>query len=473
MVFSSEIFLFLFLPLFLAVYYALPFRYRSYVIVTFSYGFYGWWRLDFLLLLIGMTLWVYCFGNLIAGARDERWARRFCMIGIAGCLTVLGIFKYLNFFIDSLAELVGTTPSDMGFTLRVILPIGISFFVFHAISYLVDILRKEVPPADRLADFAAFIALFPHLVAGPVLRYKDLSAQLRSRTHSVEKFAEGTRWFVFGLAKKVLIADSVAPIVTTIYSQPHPTFAEAWTGAIAYTVQLYFDFSGYSEMAIGLGLMVGIRFIDNFNFPYLSRSITEFWRRWHISLSVWLRDYLYIPLGGNRKGRGRTYVNLLFTMLLGGLWHGANWTFIVWGAWHGSLLALERRLGIGNATSTRAWFIGLPLTMLAVVAGWVLFRSPDFGTALDFYAGMLGQSGFAIRPEVDWQLSRESIAILVLAIVIIYTEPSLRRAVSERQLATSPGTASQMIAAVTGAVAILSVLRISDQSYSPFLYFQF
>jgi alginate O-acetyltransferase complex protein AlgI len=355
----------------------------------------------------------------------------------------------------------------------VILPIGISFFVFHAISYLVDILRKEVPPAGRFIDFAAFIALFPHLVAGPVLRYKDLSAQLKSRTHSFELFTEGMRWFVFGLAKKVLIADSVATLVAALHNQPDPTFAEAWLAAIAYSVQLYFDFSGYSEMAIGLGLMIGIRFINNFNFPYLASSITEFWRRWHISLSVWLRDYLYIPLGGSRQGARRTYINLFLTMLLGGLWHGANWTFIVWGGWHGALLAIERKIGVRDSVTFRSKLIRLPLTTLLVVLGWVLFNSPDFSTALDFYAGMAGLQGFPIRPEVDWQLSREAMSMLVVAIAIIYCEPRLRMLATRWQVTPAAGTGRQAVALLTACIAVVSVLRISDQSYSPFLYFQF
>jgi alginate O-acetyltransferase complex protein AlgI len=352
MVFSSQFFIFTFLPAFLIVYYTLPFRLRSALIVLASWLFYGWWRVDFLFLLIGLTLWTYFCGKYtykMSVAGNEKMARRIATLGIVGCLTVLGFFKYLGFFVDSFAEMLGKTPEELGYTLRIILPIGISFFVFHAISYLVDMLRREVPPADNIVDFAAFISLFPHLVAGPVLRYKDLSGQLKARTHTPELFIEGMRWFIIGLAKKVLIADSVAPIADMMFKLHEPTFVEAWTGAIAYSTQLYFDFSGYSEMAVGLGLMIGIRFIQNFNFPYISTSITEFWRRWHISLSVWLRDYVYIPLGGNRRGIARTYINLFLTMLIGGIWHGANWTFIIWGAMHGLALAIERALSRPDA----------------------------------------------------------------------------------------------------------------------------
>ena len=470
MVFSSEIFIFTFLPLFLLAYYAVPFRFRSGVIVVFSYTFYGWWRFDFLALIIGMTLWVYWFGAQIYRNLDTRAAKTLCIIGVSGCLAVLGVFKYFNFFIDKFAALAGKTPADLGVTLRIILPIGVSFFVFHAISYLVDILRKEVPPADDLVDFAAFIALFPHLVAGPVLRYKDLSAQLKARDHSLELFLEGVRWFTLGLAKKVLIADAVAPIADQMFSQANPTFIESWLGALAYTVQIYFDFSGYSEMAVGLGLMIGIRFIQNFHFPYMSRSITEFWRRWHISLSVWLRDYLYVPLGGNRRGVARTYINLFLTMLIGGLWHGANWTFILWGAFHGGVLAIERAAGVGKSQRP-VWFI--PSTMLLVILAWVMFRAPDMTVALDMYRGMSGLNGIEISPEISWQIASESLAILAIGIIIICIEPF----VSNLTIAPNEELLLQRVGAVkalaVSALAIVAVLRIAEQSFSPFLYFQF
>jgi alginate O-acetyltransferase complex protein AlgI len=470
MVFSSEIFLFTFLPLFLLVYYAAPFRFRSGIIVVFSYAFYGWWRVDFLALLIGMTLWVYWFGGQIYRTLDTKAAKVFCIIGVSGCLAVLGVFKYFNFFIDNFAGLMGKTPADLGVTLRIILPIGVSFFVFHAISYMVDISRKEVPPADNLVDFAAFIALFPHLVAGPVLRYKDLSAQLKSREHSFPLFLEGVRWFTFGLAKKVLVADSVAPIADQIFNQSNPTFVESWLGALAYTVQIYFDFSGYSEMAVGLGLMIGIRFIQNFHFPYMSRSITEFWRRWHISLSVWLRDYLYVPLGGNRRGVTRTYINLFLTMLIGGLWHGANWTFVLWGAFHGGVLAVERAVGVGKATRS-VWFI--PLTFVMVIFAWVMFRAPDIAVALDMYRGMVGANGFAIRPELSWQIANEGLVILIVGLAIIVIEPfasNLTIARNEDIIRERIGTIKALAVCV---LAMVAVLRVAEQSFSPFLYFQF
>ena len=279
----------------------------------------------------------------------------------------------------------------------ILLPIGLSFFIFHAISYLVDIYRKEEPPTRNLLDFAAFIALFPHLIAGPVLKYNLLADQFLSRTHTLEKFSYGATRFMTGFAKKVLIADTIAPLVTATFNQTSPSFFDSWLGALAYTLQLYFDFSGYSDMAIGLAAMMGFKFPENFNHPYISRSITEFWRRWHMSLSSWLREYLYIGLGGNRKGRARTYVNLALTMVLGGLWHGANWTFILWGTWHGGILALERRMKEAKLWQPRPAWLTIPGTMLLVILGWVMFRADNVPDAFRMYRGMLGLNGVSLE----------------------------------------------------------------------------
>jgi len=325
MVFSSESFLPLYLPLFLAGYYLTPARAKSYTILAGSYLFYAWWRVDFLGLLFLTTGFAYLVGQQVARHRTTPRGRIWLAVGVAGCLCVLGTFKYLNFFLDSIAALFGTDTAGLGIHWRLILPIGISFYVFQALSYLIDVYRGDARADARFIDFAAFIALFPQLIAGPILRYKDLEGQFRNRTHSAEMFADGMARFLIGLAKKVLLADAVAPLADLAFDNSGEVgMALAWAGAAAYMLQLYFDFSGYSDMAIGLGKMMGFNFLENFRFPYASRSITEFWRRWHISLSNWLRDYLYVPLGGNRKGRARTYANLMYVMVLGGLWHGAN-----------------------------------------------------------------------------------------------------------------------------------------------------
>ena len=473
MVFSSETFLFLFLPLFLAVYYLTPMRFRSVTILIGSYAFYGWWRIDFLGLLFLTTLWTYIFGRRIGAAQTQQAAKFYLIIGLSGCLAVLGVFKYLNFFIDSFAVLWGTTAEELGVHWRLILPIGVSFYVFHAVSYLVDVYRKDAIATARFFDFAAFIALFPQLVAGPILRFKDLTGQFAYRVHSMDLFIQGTTIFAIGLAKKVLLADTVAPLANLAFQTPDPSLALAWIGATAYMIQLYFDFSGYSDMAIGLGLMIGFRFRPNFDTPYISRSITEFWRRWHISLSVWLRDYLYIPLGGNRKGAARTYVNLMLVMFLGGLWHGANMTFVLWGLWHGGWLAIERATGRAKATDLFA----LGSTLLIVLLGWVMFRAANVTEALGVYAGMLGLNGNQPAPEVALAMTSEALLFLMLGILVTAIEPWLNRQSSSR---LQPGADGRLTMANTLVPSVLmiglgtfTVMKLAEQSFSPFLYFQF
>ena len=473
MVFSSETFLFLYLPLFLAVYYLTPMRFRSVTILIGSYVFYGWWRMDFLGLLFLTTLWTYIFGRRIGAAKSPKAAKVFLIIALTGCLGVLGVFKYLNFFIDSFAALWGTDPAGLGVHWRLILPIGVSFYVFHAVSYLVDVYRKDAIATARFFDFAAFMALFPQLVAGPILRFKDLTGQFAYREHSVELFISGTTIFIIGLAKKVLLADTVAPLANLAFQTPDPSLALSWVGATAYMMQLYFDFSGYSDMAIGLGLMIGFRFRPNFDMPYISRSITEFWRRWHISLSVWLRDYLYIPLGGNRKGAARTYVNLMLVMLLGGLWHGANWTFVLWGLWHGGWLAVERATGRAKATDTFA----LLSTLLIVIIGWVMFRAADVTGAMGVYRGMLGLNGIGIAPGVALAITAESLLFLMLGIAVSALEPRLNQIAATRLQPGVTGDLTVMNALVPMVLMLglctFAVMKLAEQSFSPFLYFQF
>lgn len=476
MVFSSVLFIFMFLPIAFGVYFSVPFRYKSLVILLFSYLFYGWWRMDYLALLFLVTLWSYIFGKLIYVERTAQSRKRLLVVAIAGPLLVLGYFKYCNFFMDSLADLFNGGAPFTSWHARILLPIGISFYIFQAISYLIDIYREDAPPAQNFFDFAAFKALFPQLVAGPVLRYKDLAHQFMYRQHSLELFAEGGIRFFAGLAKKVLIADSVAPIADAIFAKADPTLAEAWLGTIAYSIQLYFDFSGYSSMAVGLGMMMGFRFIENFDCPYVSRSITEFWRRWHLSLSAWLRDYLYIPLGGNRLGTFRTYFNLFITMVLGGLWHGANWTFVLWGVWHGGLLALERLLGI--RPSDKRSVVALGGTLLLVMLGWVMFRSLDVHSALDMYRGMIGLNGLAMQPDIAWQIKNFALASLAVGVVVVFIEPWFNRTFPAERLIhmqLSPSTGGVALAA-TGIVCFLgmvSILKLTADNDSPFLYFQF
>jgi alginate O-acetyltransferase complex protein AlgI len=472
MVFSSLIFLFIFLPVFLIIYYLTPFRFRSLVILTGSYIFYAWWRVDFLALMFLATLWNYFVAHRIVRNLDTIRGRRWLQAGVIVDLLTLGIFKYFNFGIDSINAVLSASDLNTIEAMKFILPIGISFYIFHSISFLVDVYRKDAPPPAKFADFAAFIALFPQLVAGPVLRYKDLFDQFTSRTHTFEKFSHGAYRFMIGFSKKVLIADTVATLVEKSFALENPSMGDAWLGALGYTIQLYFDFSGYSDMAVGLGMMLGFRFIENFNYPYISRSITEFWRRWHISLSSWLRDYLYVPLGGNRKGVTRTYINLFLTMLLGGLWHGANWTYVLWGAWHGLWLAIERALGVrageNGGTSVIRQSTAMVLTFFLVVIGWVMFRAETVGKAMTFYKAMFaGTPGFS--EPLAWQITGAASTALIAGCVLIFVVPFLKARVGF----DFKQTHSVPVHLMAVVLFILSVIKLTAQSYSPFLYFQF
>ena len=498
MVFSSNVFLFLFLPIFLGLYYLSSNRYRNLLILIGSYVFYAWWRVDFLLLFVAVTLWNYIFGLRIyrAGVRSKA-AQRWVLWGVVGNLATLGYFKYANFGMNNLTAALESFGFEPFLLTHVILPIGISFYIFQSLSYLVDVYRGDTEPTENLINFAAFIALFPQLIAGPVLRYKDLADQFTGRTHSVDKFAEGATRFMQGFVKKVFIADSLAPLVDHCFALQNPSGGDAWLGMIAYTAQLYFDFSGYSDMAIGLGLMMGFRFMENFNQPYISQSITEFWRRWHISLSTWLRDYLYVPLGGNRGGTFNTYRNLFLTMLLGGFWHGANWTFLIWGAWHGTWLAIERALGV-NAAPKVINPLKWALTFFLVMLGWVIFRAENLEVAGRMYAALfsptlLSGEGWRLSELNSASISHLQIATLILAYAVM-AFCGLRQFYRQQPRAEMPGdavglslgggaalqAAPRNVAAtrylVRGALLLLfcaSVLKLSAQSYSPFLYFQF
>ena len=461
MVFSSILFVFAFLPAFLVTYYLTPARWRSALIIAFSYAFYAWWRPDFLALLLGVTLGSYAIALAIESAPSEALRFRWLTLGVALNLIALGYFKYANFGIESLNALVvalGLQP--IAFT-HVLLPIGLSFYIFHAISYLVDIYRREAEPARNVIDFAAFIALFPHLVAGPVLRYHLLAEQFRSRAHTRERFARGCVLFMVGFCKKVLVADSVAPLADAAFSTPDPTFADAWTGTAAYACQLFFDFSGYTDMAIGLAWMIGFEFPQNFNDPYTARSITDFWRRWHMSLSAWLRQYLYVSLGGNRKGPMRTYVNLFATMVLGGLWHGANWTFVLWGAWHGGALMVERYAKEQfPAIAWPAW-LAWSRTMLLVLVGWVLFRATDVSRAGDMLRGMAGANGMGYSSPMAWQVTDDRVLVLGIAMALVAALPWLRR--------NEGGPFKFLLVPLF----LWALATVTSQSFKPFLYFQF
>ena len=476
MVFSSNAFLFVFLPLFLSVYYLTPNRrrYRNYVILGGSYAFYGWWRLDFLFLFAAVTAFNYIVGGRI-GAHGARTvpARRWMRFGVTINLAVLGYFKYTNFGVATFNDLLTSLGQQPVALTHVILPIGISFYIFESISYVIDVYRGSVKATKHPVDFATFIALFPHLIVGPIFRYKDLANQFEHREHSLDLFGRGAVRFMQGFAKKVIVADTLAPLVNYGFGLPDPSTADAWLSVLAFGVQLYFDFSGYSDMAVGLGLMMGFRFVENFNHPFLSQSITEFWRRWHISLTNWLRDYVFYSLGGSgRKTKTRIHLMVFATFLIGGIWHGANWTFICWGALQGFLLFIERVIGVNGYPGNFKWWRWIPTFFGSIALGMVLFRSDTLA-----HAGVMYLPMFFIR-HVDGisdpfagAVTRMEIATLVLAYVYVAFE-GLREYGPKITL----GTERQRVfasMAVLVPLFVLAISKLSAQGYSAFLYFQF
>src|SRR4051794_9196819 len=396
MVFTSHVFLFSFLPLVLLLYYAAPFRARTLLLAVSSYVFYGWanpiWAV---IMFFGCSVDYLCGLALVRLARvpDEpgglppvlgpevprtRAMRLVLAASIVTNLGLLAAFKYTGFAAENLNAIghaLGWGGRDgLLPVLHLVLPVGISFYTFKAMSYVIDVYRGEARPMRRFVDYMCFEAFFPDLVAGPIIRYAAMEEQMRMRQHTLDKFARGVAFFAFGMAKKILLANPMGHIADTAFAAGPLHWYDAWFGVTGYAFQIYFDFSGYSDMAVGLALMMGFVLIQNFDSPYKADSITDFWRRWHISLSTWLRDYLYIPLGGNRKGPARTYVNLMTVMLVGGLWHGASWNFVIWGAIHGGMLGLERAQGKHSFYRRLPHGVRVALTFLVVCLSWVFFR---------------------------------------------------------------------------------------------------
>jgi alginate O-acetyltransferase complex protein AlgI len=466
MVFASHVFVFYFLPLFLLIYYLLP-RGRNLFILLASYVFYGGWEPWFVLLMLAATVINYVCGLIIAAnLQRRRRASAALAVSVMASLGLLAYFKYGVFVqenVNRLRDLLGMQAMPV---LQIALPIGISFYIFHNISYTVDIYRGVAPPVRSFWDFACFIALFPQLVAGPILRYNVIADQLVKRTHTLDKFSSGVALFILGFAKKVLLANPVGLIADAVFRAESPGTMDAWFGVAAYAFQIYFDFSGYSDMAIGLGRMIGFEFPRNFDAPYRSESITDFWRRWHISLSTFLRDYLYIPLGGNRLGRWRNYFNLVVVMLLGGLWHGASWTFVAWGLFHGTLLASERAMG---KRSLYAWCprpMRIGLTFVLVLFSWVLFRSGTFQDAARYLAAMWGAGA---KPGGSILLAGELYGRgpgiqMVLCALLAFTQMQAFDWVNRLTWTRVAG-----LAVLFG----VSLATMFTQTFSPFLYFQF
>ena len=482
MVFSSPIFLFVFLPLTVVFYYLTGKNYRNYVLLFASLVFYCWGEFKFLPLLLAVVLVNYVAALLLAHLDHQaalpdskRQIRR--KLVLAGCVTVnllvLSFFKYANFLLENLNILrhgLGIAPLSFP---QVTLPLGISFFTFHALSYTIDVYRRTSKPQTSFFSLALYIALFPQLIAGPIVRYHDVNQQLTKRKHSLTLFVSGIQRFIIGLAKKVLIANTMATVANRCFAlsgeQVFPGLI--WLGLISYTMQIYYDFSGYSDMAIGLAKMFGFRFWENFNYPYSSLSIQEFWRRWHISLSSWFRDYLYIPLGGNRGSELRTYFNLCLVFFLCGLWHGASWNFLLWGLYHGFFLVCERAF-LGACLLRLPRLARNVYAMIVVVIGWLIFLSPDLAHIALYSKALLGlYRGQVEEITVPMLLSNEF--LLMFCVGAVFSFPWLESWWKKQSSRYSLQAKFIMEWSMLFVVFVLALARLCASTYNPFIYFRF
>lgn len=478
MVFSSIIFLFYFLPFCLTSYFLLPtLTLRNFSLLLASLLFYYWGEPRFLPILLASISINYCIGFGLDHTTNpfRGWL---LTLGITINLLLLAIIKYASFLTDNLNLLL--QPTGVSLTVpSIALPLGISFFTFQAISYLIDIYRHEVYPQHNPLTVALYIAMFPQLVAGPIVRYQQVVGRFNHRPHTLGRASAGIRIFIIGLAQKVLIANEVANLADTIFANISASAVEAWLGLIAYTFQIYFDFAGYSNMAIGLGLIFGFIFLRNFRLPYRAWSVTEFWRRWHISLSTWFRDYLYLPMGGNRHSQHRTYLNLMTVFLLCGLWHGASWNFIIWGLHHGIFLIVERA-GLGTYLAKRSIWLQRSYTLLVVMTAWVWFRANDLPHALNLFGSLIGCHSIGTL-GMQTHLALQPLTILTLVVGAFFAlKPDRKERLSRSSLRWLPLPIlhhRKVLAAadtlIIFSLLLLSVLAIGSGTYNPFLYFRF
>lgn len=483
MVFSSPIFLFGFLPLALLAYYFSPRKIKNLTLLFFSLLFYAWGEVFYLGIMIVSILSNYVFGLLIYNSFQKsqlnKFSKSFVAIGIAINLVLLISYKYANFIADNInivALFLGLPAIDLE---PVHLPLGISFFTFQAISYIVDVYRKEVSPQRNPFNLALYISLFPQLIAGPIVRYHDVAQQITRRMHSLGLFSTGIQRFIYGLAKKTLIANPLGEVADSIFvlTGSDLTLPLAWIGILAYTLQIYFDFSGYSDMAIGLGRMFGFRFLENFNYPYISTSMREFWRRWHISLSTFFRDYVYIPLGGNRVSVARVYANLLIVFVVTGFWHGASWNFLVWGLFHGVFLAFEHA---GFSKTLKCFWKPVQHIYLlgVVIVAWVFFRAETLVLAIEYLRAMVDISNHQTTAYQFAQvLSYEAVyAFLVGVVLATPVYPFIKELLSGFSGRSSIKHAFSIDIPRLVILTLLlfaSILKVSSSTYNPFIYFRF
>lgn len=471
MIFSSSIFLFYFLPIFLLAYFITPTAHKNKTALAASLLFYLWGAPKFGFLLIASIIIDFYLGNKIFKTLDRKKRKWYLVCSIVANVGLLAYFKYANFFIENVNELLsGFNVNTIAWT-SVLLPIGISFFTFQKLSYIIDVYNKNNEPLEKISDYALYIVLFPQLIAGPIVRFKEIASQIKDRREAIniDNKLNGFFRFTIGLSKKLIIANPLGEQVDMAFNNSVIDIgaADAWIIIVAYAFQIYYDFSGYSDMAIGIGLLLGFRFPENFNFPYISKSITEFWQRWHITLSNWMKDYLYIPLGGNRISKGRTFINLWLVFLISGLWHGAAWTFIFWGLFHGSFLIIERLFfkdvlkRIGNLPA-------MLITFFITLMGWVLFRAETFSTGIDYYTAL-----FSFK-ESSLVFSKYFWSIFVLASIITLVPGLLSVEKKLNSIYSSLSIKSFVFKSVVTVVLLsLCITEIEVSNFNPFIYFRF
>ena len=473
MVFSSIFFLFTFLPLSLLLYWMSPAKIKNFTLLAVSLFFYAWGEPVYVLLMIASILTNFVFGIFIESEliKEKRAVRRALFISaVVFNILILGFFKYYGFLAENINALFN---ADIAYS-ELPLPIGISFYTFQVLSYVIDVYLGKVRLQRNPVSFALYVTMFPQLIAGPIVRYSDIESQLEQRNVSASKFGEGAQRFIQGLGKKVLIANSMGALwdITQAMDMTGISVFSAWLGIIAYTFQIYFDFSGYSDMAIGLGKMFGFEFMENFDHPYISRSVTEFWRRWHISLGTWFREYVYIPLGGNRCSRIRQIRNIMAVWMLTGLWHGASWNFVVWGIYYGFLLLIEKfflKKSIDNAPA----IISHVYCMLAVIIGWVLFASRDIESAAAYLGVMSGASGNVLVDNAFIYYLKSNAVMLVISLLFstgIFREIFEPEEISDKIRTRVSHSAAVILHAI---ILIMSTAYLVTETYNPFLYFRF
>ncbi len=466
MLFSSMTFIFMFLPAVIALYFLARSKYRNYILLIASILFYAWGEPKYVFIMLG-TIFINWGGAILIDKYSTR-RKMFLVATVLADLAILFYFKYFNFIIENINSMIHANFS----ALDIIMPIGISFYTFQAISYVVDVYRGDTRVQKNICKLALYICLFPQLIAGPIVKYHDVADQIEHREITTNKIAYGAKRFIVGLAKKMLIANTMGAVADNIFliNPADMGVGVAWIGAVAYSLQLFYDFSGYSDMAIGLGYIFGFKFLENFNYPYISKSITEFWRRWHISLSTWFKEYLYIPLGGNRVTKRRNLFNLGVVFLATGIWHGAAWNFVFWGMWHGAFILMEKITGIHKRVG--GWAITTfqhAYTMLAFIVGWVMFRAPDMTYATKYMRVMFGMKHSDMLYKVNYFIG--SYEILIFMIGILCAMPIFKNMIlldDNRKPVYKLACNTYLIG-----LFVISTAAIAASTYNPFIYFRF